>query len=58
MKSKIVFQQLKNFKDQYKVVKLTNRVNPEVGTVLKKAEVQKLLTDVPNLTVDILPEKK
>jgi len=60
-KTKIVFEQhdLVNY-SVYRVVNLTNRTDPIIGTELKKAEVDKLIQDanLENLTVEIRPRKK
>jgi hypothetical protein len=56
-KSKMVLQQLKHFKEQYKVVKLINRTVPEIGHMLKRSEVDKLMRDLPDLSVEIVPQK-
>lgn len=57
-KTKIVFEQVDGMsKIVYRVVALTNRTQPKIGTDLKEDEVQKLIQDSENLTVDIKPGK-
>ena len=58
-KTKIVFEQidLVSNHSRYRVVALTNRTLPLVGTELKKDEVDKLIQDSENLTVEIKPGK-
>ena len=53
---KISLRKIKNFPDKYKVIKLTNRLKPTVGDLLTKTQVEALL-DIPDLNVEILPEK-
>lgn len=43
---------------KYKVKKLVNRVEPEVGKFLSKADVLKLQTDSENLTIEITEAKR
>jgi len=43
--------------DRYKVVQLVNRIEPVVGHILKKSEVQNLI-GTPGLNVEIKPERK
>jgi hypothetical protein len=56
-KSKIVLQQLKSFHDTYKVVKLINRTVPEIGHNLNRKEVDKLMREIPDLSVEIVGQK-
>ena len=60
-KTKIVFEQIDPLgasKTQYKVVALTNRTVPKIGDVLKEDEVQSLIKESENLTVEVKPGKK
>ena len=52
-KQKVVLAQ---HEDEYKVIKLVNRIKPDVGTKLKRKEVQSLLME-HNTTVEIHPQK-
>jgi len=56
--SKIFLEQGKHNPKQYTVKKLVNRVVPEIGTVLKRDEVEKLMTETVGLTVEITENKK
>ena len=59
MKTKIVFEQVDVATGHtvYRVVNLTNRTVPVIGNTLKKDEVDKLIQDSENLTVEIKPAK-
>ena len=57
-KTKIILEQGMNTKNEYKVAKLVNRVLPEVDSWLKRAEVQKLLADDPNLSIEVVPQRR
>lgn len=56
--SKIYLHQGKMNPKLYTVYKLVNRVVPEVGFVLNREDVQKLMTDIPNLSVEITELKR
>lgn len=55
-KSKIILVQGRIDPKSYTVQKLVNRVQPAIGTVLKRAEVEQLLCE-KDLTVEITPAK-
>lgn len=59
-KTKIVFEQVDLVSNHsvYRVVHLTNRTAPVIGTELKKDEVNKLIETSENLTVEIKPHAK
>ena len=59
-KTKIVFEQVDLVSNHsvYRVASLTNRTVPAIGTELKKAEVDKLIQESENLTVEVKPGKK
>ncbi len=54
-KTKIVLKQGKMDTKRYVVVKLVNRVVPEVGSELTRDEVQCLLKSSEDLTIEIQP---
>ena len=58
--TKIVLEQARNdiAGRKYKVKKLVNRVEPEVGKFLSKAEVQELQANSENLTIEITEAKR
>lgn len=58
MKGKIVLEQGRHDTKRYTVKKLVNRVVPEVGSVLKREEVQKLQAEQPDLTIEITEAKR
>jgi hypothetical protein len=59
MKGKIVLEQGRHDTKRYTVKKLINRVVPEVGSVLKREEVQKLQQEQgENLTIEITEAKR
>jgi hypothetical protein len=59
-KTKIVFEQIElvSNHNKYRVVHLTNRTAPVIGTELKKDEVDTLIRESENLTVEIKPGKR
>lgn len=57
-KTKLIVAQGYHEPTKYTVVKLVNRVLPEIGHILKREELQKLMTETVGLTVEILPSKQ
>ncbi len=51
-KKKIELQQISD--NEFRVVKLTNRITPAVGSVLNEYEVKRYLQDA-NITVTVIP---
>lgn len=58
-KTKIVFEQVDPIsgKTIYRVTSLVNRTVPKIGTDLKEEDVQTLIRESENLTVEIKPGK-
>jgi hypothetical protein len=56
-KSKIIVEQGFHDPTQYTVIKLVNRVQPEIGKTLTRTELERLMMG-PNITVDIQPSKQ
>lgn len=56
--SKIYLEQHRMNPKGYTVRKLVNRLLPAVGVVLKREELQKLMVDTPELTIEITEAKK
>ena len=59
--SKIIFEQHDGFgreHTRYKVIRLTNRTQPQIGSLLKEDEVNELKNKSENLTIEIVPVKK
>lgn len=57
-KTKLIVEQGFYEPTNYTVVKLVNRVLPEIGHVLKREELQKLMTETVGMEVQILPSKR
>lgn len=56
-KTKMYLEQGRNSGKEYRVAKLVNRLLPKVDTWLKEEEVKKLLSDDPNLTIEVVRQK-
>lgn len=60
MKEKIELEQVDSLDStEYRVVRLTNRTEPVLGTVMSKSDVDKLLRNYKRVSVVVsLPKKK
>lgn len=58
MKGTLYLEQGRHDPKRYTVKKLVNRVVPEIGTVLKREDVQKLQSEQPDLTIEITEAKR
>ena len=54
-KTKLIVEQCYTEPNKYIVVKLVNRLLPEIGTLLKRDELQKLMSESVGMEVQILP---
>jgi len=57
-KTKLVVEQGFHDTKKYTVVKLHDRLLPEIGQVLKREELDKLMKESEGLEVQVIPSKK